>query len=335
MTSKVIMSKVKSRLTTRFVYRCLMSFSAVVLLSLISIVWGWRSPATAQIPIEDTEFLPSSHPTAVLSSFPVRFEAHIPPRLTMSDDPAGDAGRGVINQDNREPVTSEDYPWSAVGRVVGKSASGSNYICTGTLIADDVVLTNAHCVVSPETHEPSQMVQFQPNLVNGFLVDESHVADAVKIFPGTDFREDNTPPTADDWAFLKLDQSLGEIYGTIGVSELSVSELANDYRSKLAMVGYSGDFPAGHPGNTAGVHKGCTVLGEVDDSLIHDCDSYGGSSGGPILTIVDDKVQIVGVNSAGRTESFTSSDGEQEETGLVNYATKISRVLEAIESDDW
>ena len=328
-----------SRRTLRRIRRFLLGLGTLVFIGIASLSLGWRTSVMAQTPIGDEEFFPSvgaasslENPlTPIPSVFPIDPVAHVPFGLEVSEDPTED-GRGIVNQDNREPMTSDEFPWSAIGRVMGKAADGSNYICSGTLVADDVVLTNAHCVIDPVTHEHSALIQFQPNLVNGLVQDEAHVADTIEFFAGTDFREDNTPPTADDWAFLKLNQPLGEIYGTIGIAELSVSDLFNNYAGQLVMVGYSGDFPRANPGKTAGVHSGCSVLGEVDDSLIHDCDTQGGASGGPILAVIGNQIQIIGVNSAGRTESFTASDGTPTEAGIVNYATKISRVLEAIES---
>ena len=54
--------------------------------------------------------------------------------------------RGIIGEDNRIPMTLRKYPWSAIGRVAGITASGGEYHCTGTLISENVVLTNSHCV---------------------------------------------------------------------------------------------------------------------------------------------------------------------------------------------
>ena len=46
-------------------------------------------------------------------------------------------------------MLSNKYPWSAIGRVQG-TVNDDSYHCTGSLIADNLVLTNAHCVIDPE-----------------------------------------------------------------------------------------------------------------------------------------------------------------------------------------
>jgi len=72
-------------------------------------------------------------------------------------------------------MTSRNYPWSAVGKIEGVSAEGNGYSCTGTLISEDVVLTNAHCVVNPQTRKVSQAIAFLPNLVNGVVKSKNDI----------------------------------------------------------------------------------------------------------------------------------------------------------------
>jgi hypothetical protein len=64
---------------------------------------------------------------------------------------------------------------SLAGKGLGVGADGSGYSCTGTLIAEDIVLTNAHCVVNPQTRKVSQAIAFQPNLVNGVVKSKNAV----------------------------------------------------------------------------------------------------------------------------------------------------------------
>jgi len=70
----------------------------------------------------------------------------------------------------------------------GVSGDGRGYSCTGTLIAEDVVLTNAHCVVNPETRKVSQAIAFLPNLVNGVVKNKNDVAYATNVYYGTEFK---------------------------------------------------------------------------------------------------------------------------------------------------
>lgn len=252
----------------------------------------------------------------------------IPQELSQSSNPT-EGGRGVIGiRDDRVPMTSRSYPWSAIGRL--ESPLGGQYvsICTATLVAPDVVLTNAHCVVDPETHQVRQAITFKPNLVYGQVNSATDVAMVIDVVFGTNFRDSAAAPHPNDWAFAKLDRPLGNKYGTLAWTPLSVSQLVRNYRDRLTMAGYSGDFPAYGPGRTAGVHRGCNVLGEVEGSLIHDCDSYGGSSGGPILATINGQVRIVGLNSAELyEEGHSPGTNETTRVGIINYGVQMNRVV--------
>lgn len=99
------------------------------------------------------------------------------------------------------------------------------------------------------------------------------------------------------------------------------------YPKKFRMVGYSGDFPTTETlkyfpylkagsGLTAGVDAGCSIFKEEAGSLFHDCDTTGGSSGGPILAQIKGKYYIIALNNA---ERFTN-DG----VAIENRAVKVS-----------
>ncbi|MEO1210607.1 MAG: trypsin-like peptidase domain-containing protein [Cyanobacteria bacterium J06638_20] len=279
-----------------------------------------------------------------LTEFPLlnlspQLEAFVPENLGESRHPQDT--RGTIGEDDRIELLSRRYPWSAIGRIVAEDVDGQFGICSGTLIAADVVLTNAHCVMNPATGELHRAIRFQPNVVNNVVRDVADVANAEAVFYGTDFSTDTIPPNADDWAFLQLDQPLGDRYGTIPWNPLSVSELVEEYEARLVMVGYSGDYPRDRPGTSAGVHLGCSILGIQEESITHDCDTFGGSSGGPILAWIDDQSYIVGVNSAERVnpnvviDTLPSTDDEEQPiyAGVINFGVDISRVVEFVEQN--
>jgi hypothetical protein len=60
---------------------------------------------------------------------------------------------GIIDEDDRTILEDQGPPWDAVGQV-GIGGFRSSVQCTGTLIAPDLVVTAAHCVVSPATGKP-------------------------------------------------------------------------------------------------------------------------------------------------------------------------------------
>ncbi|MBW4653737.1 MAG: hypothetical protein KME20_11980 [Kaiparowitsia implicata GSE-PSE-MK54-09C] len=92
------------------------------------------------------------------------------------------------------------------------------------------------------------------------------------------------------------------------------------------MVGYSGDFPADNPGQTASAHKGCSIVAEDLSLVLHLCDTTGGASGGPILAMVDDQYRIVALHASGASRRDT---GE----GIVNFAVKIPRIVRQLQTE--
>jgi protease YdgD len=231
--------------------------------------------------------------------------------------------------DDRVPMLDRGAPWSAIGRIVRQDQDGQRYQCTGTLIGEDLILTNAHCVISPKTHQVYRGLTFEPNVVDGVLKSPKDRAMVVGGVYGTDFRDKATPPHPQDWAIARLDRSLGKTYGVMKWRSLSMSVLRENPK-KLTLVGYSVDFPnlkkfpnlkAGE-GNTAGKHERCSVVRErADRVLIHDCDMRGGASGGPIMGWIDNEPYIVALNSAEFANQKTG-------IGTENYATNLVQVEE-------
>jgi V8-like Glu-specific endopeptidase len=242
----------------------------------------------------------------------------VPNSLGQSFNPSV-GSRGVIGEDDRLRMTNRSYPWSAIGRIIGITAEGKGYICTGTLITPNVVLTNAHCVVDFQTNELSQQISFEPNLINGRLRDDADVAKVTQVLPGSDFDDFSHLPNPDDWALLKLDKSLGETYGTIAWTPVPIDVLV-DNPERFALVGYSFDVDNGE---TASVHMGCSILSEQEGVFYHNCDMQAGSSGGPILGQINDEIRIVAVNS---TEEFERQTGQ----GIVNFATRIQQIVDRL-----
>ncbi|MEM6752325.1 MAG: trypsin-like serine protease [Cyanobacteria bacterium P01_C01_bin.38] len=248
-----------------------------------------------------------------------------PANINQSDKPSNE--RAIFGGDNRYPMLSRDYPWAAIGRIEGVKGEGEDkvsYHCTGSLITQDIVLTNAHCVVDPYTYKVSKEIKFRPNVINGRSKDDKDTAVVTKIIAGTNFKEAN--PSKNDWAVVKIDKPLGKKYGHFGWVSLPTSTMLK-HREKFRMIGYSGDFPTSETlkafpflkageGLTAGVHVGCSILKEEAGSLSHDCDTTAGSSGGLIVAQIKGKYYIIALNNA---ERFNAYGGP-----IDNRAVKVS-----------
>jgi protease YdgD len=266
-----------------------------------------------------------------------------PKDLLQSKLPYGKGDRVIIGTDDRTPVLTRAYPWSAIGRIEATKADGSGYTCTGTLIGMDIVLTNAHCLMDETTYQPiigrnqspssPTQIVFHASMVKGVALDSARVID---------YRYGTNQPLkfmGKDWAILKLDKPLGAMYGYLGWQNLdfSDSKIRQATRDHLALVGYAADFPTqsnseyGQGGDTAGMNAGCSIegletKGVFKGVLLHRCDSNPGASGGPIFALFNDgNYYIVGLH-AGSTElreSTRLSNGDI--SSVINRGVAVSR----------
>jgi V8-like Glu-specific endopeptidase len=241
-------------------------------------------------------------------------DGFLPEGSKPSSNPSG--GRQIIGRDDRVPVLSREYPWRAIGRVDIYDKKTEEFLghCTGTLIGVDLVLTNAHCVIDQKTHKLGNRIwRFRPNLIDGEAQD---TAIATRVAYGTDFKDEETSDK-DDWALLKINKPLGNRYGYLGWRSIDSKTLVSNFKGKISIMGYSGDFPKSNPGETAGYSRGCSFLRRSEvGTMFHNCDTNPGASGSAVLTWINGKPYVVGLHSG----SNTFSTGEK-----VNRAVEVAR----------
>ncbi len=271
-------------------------------------------------PVEAATAVPTLQPTLTLvtETAAISLDPAAAPLVPRGISEAPNGNRVILNTDDRVTLESREYPWSAVGRLVIRDGDPRRYsTCTGSLVNVDWVLTNAHCVVNLETHELRRSATFQPNLINGRLENETDAAAVDEVILGTDF-SDRPAPNPNDWALLHLTQPLGRRYGTLRWQALP-TETVLGLTNQVELIGYSGDFPSSNPGETAGVHRGCSIQESVDNFWVHNCDSFSGASGGPLLAQVGEDYVVVALHAGGATDVETQA-------GLFNYAVKLDAV---------
>ncbi len=189
--------------------------------------------------------------------------------------------------DERTPMLSSAYPWSAIGRV--EINEGGH--CTGALVGVDLVLTNAHCIFSSDGRLVG--ASFLPNYKRGFS--SERIRGTAYFYATRLFNQYRS----DDWAVIRLEKPIGQKYGWLGIKPLNLSR-----GMKVTYVGYSsfdGETVAEFVGGrTAQIHEGCTIRDFYPEAaVIHtDCDNGTGGSGGPLIVWADGNPFIVAINAA-------------------------------------
>ncbi len=186
----------------------------------------------------------------------------------------------VIGRDDRVPMTSKKYPWSVIGKILFEDGGH----CTGTLVGEDIILTNAHCVLD-KRGEMRSGSKFLP----GFMYGRQHFESRIV------WAHYGNPKSGTDYAIARLASPLGKKLGYIGSYEATTDELTGlDWENKLVLAGYSGDYANGQ---TAGAHVGCGVVADAGDAgFAHECDTFGGSSGSALFAWFGGGPMAVGLN---------------------------------------
>ncbi|MCI2395125.1 trypsin-like serine protease [Aliiroseovarius sediminis] len=183
-------------------------------------------------------------------------------------------------------TSDESRGWEGVGRL----NIGAGGLCTGALIADNLVLTAGHCMFDKTTRERvrPEDIQFLAGWRNGRASAYRGVRRAV-VHPGFEFAgNDKAARVVNDLAVLELDQP---------IRKNSVRPFAVHSRprkgAEVGVVSYARDRA-----DSPALQEMCKVLARQSGALVMSCSVDFGSSGAPVFVVQDGTPAIVSVISA-------------------------------------
>jgi protease YdgD len=224
--------------------------------------------------------------------------------VACADRPAvgQDLYPGIIGEDDRVRLQEQAPPWDAVGQV---NVSGYRVMgqCTGTLVAPNLVVTAAHCVINRLNQKPFALndIHFLAGVRGGdnkghataqclrFLANYQYVGPQ-KLTPTLPAQKFPMEFFSNDVVVIVLSNKLD-----VGPASLDEHAIAQP-GLRLTHVAY----PADHR-FMPWVHFECHLLRSDPKAglWLNDCDTHSGSSGGPLFTGADGKYKVAAIMLGG------------------------------------
>jgi len=194
---------------------------------------------------------------------------------------------------------AKTYPY--IGQLY-RNKKTKRSICTGFQVSATIIITAAHCIES--LGEKSVMFSSQ---LTGLYSNTNQLANLIKKPRTWSLREN-------DWAIYKLENPI-ELKSYATFSNKSAKELKNE---RVNAIGYPIDKNKGFDGSQMVLVKDCDVKasGFKRNTIVTNCYTVPGMSGGPVLVQEDGREKIIGINSVTR-EGIIPAIFNQNGTGVI------------------